>query len=630
MPWFAPVIKKNPTSNPTSSSSSSYQTNHHHINEEPIQTPPPPSSVARKIKEQGWYNSIRPKPSTNQISSHQTTSNYIPTPSSIAVADSPSLLRRIPSTNLRQSNPNSNLTFLKSNKKNQRSNPNSSRTTTNRPRTANSHPNNQHEEEEFGQLYTHSPKLNSLNQKNLQHHNETITILNHTPEVQSNHHHDSNQISNSIRSFSASSSKMTNSPNFSNPHHSTLLNHHLQSRTNQIHDIEVATQSLAIRLQELATANQDGLLDDEEYRILRQGLFDKMTANNHEPSVIDIGPEQVENFPFTNPNLINHQPHSHHPSPQSTYSGLIPTPLSPTKDASSIRRSLRSTNSTTSFIQSLFKRQPRWRRSKTPLDDEDQPLEESDVESNSPTLPIDAPPLLTRALHHRPELHRQASGLTHPASWSGSQPSTAGSQSLASSSAPSETSRSTVTRPKTSTRTSSSYSKTSRMLTGTTVTTTVVATTDQDHTSATVMRREISDLEYERGRVLETFDEMERAAIARWGGTERTLEKGEPVTRDRPTSFLAPLPSAASLRNGPKNRRQRGNTIVKSPVISSDFETIVESAGSTTESNENHELEKELEEIKRKRKAVEVKYGDRLEYLNAKLKGAMIRERSKG
>ncbi|KAH9807778.1 hypothetical protein DFH28DRAFT_912879 [Melampsora americana] len=621
MPWFVPAIKKNSASH--SSSSSSYQSNHHHLNQEPISIqsqpppPPPPSLVARKIKEQGWYNSIRPKSSQNNLhlqSSNQVTSNHLSNSSSIAVADSP--LRRSPSTTLRQSNLNSNF-----NKKSQRSNPNSSRT--NRPRTANQSNNTNHDPDP---LYPHSTKLNSLNQKNLQHHNDTITILNHS-EPQSacelHSHSNLNQLSTSIRSFSASSSKMTNSPHLSNHHHHPTLLHH---RTGQLHDIEVATQSLAIRLQELATANQDGLLDDEEYRILRQGLFDKMTANHNEPSVIDIGPEQIEHFPSTNPNLIIKQTHSHHTSPQSTFSGLVPTPLSPTRDAPSIRRSLRSTNSSTSFIQSLFKRQPRWLRNKSNLDEEDQGFEESDHDSNSPPLPTDAPPLLTRALHHRPELHRRASGVTHPASWSGSQPSTTGSHSLASFSAPSETSRSTITRPKppNSTRTSSSYSKASRMLSGAAVTTTVVATTDQDHISATVMRREISDLEYERGRVLETFDEMERAAIARWGGTERMGERGEANGKDRPTSFLAPLSSAATLRNGTKNRRARGHSSVRSPV--SDQETN-EIGG---ESDENQELEKELEEIKRKRKAVEDRYADRLEYLNAKLKGAMIRERSKG
>ncbi|POW01146.1 hypothetical protein PSTT_12653 [Puccinia striiformis] len=52
---------------------------------------------------------------------------------------------------------------------------------------------------------------------------------------------------------------------------------HSNTRSNS-DEVEVLTQSLAIRLEELATANNDGLLDDDEYRTLRQGLFDQVNA----------------------------------------------------------------------------------------------------------------------------------------------------------------------------------------------------------------------------------------------------------------------------------------------------------------------------------------------------------------
>lgn len=134
------------------------------------------------------------------------------------------------------------------------------------------------------------------------------------------------------------------------------------------------------------------------------------------------------------------------------------------------------------------------------------------------------------------------------------------------------------------------------------------------------MRREISDLEYERGRVLETFDEMERAAIVRWRGREGLVDNGEALLdspQGRPQSFLAPLPGAATLRTGTRHGgRSRGMSAFSPPM---EIEQSIES----------DELEKEIEEIRKKRKAVEDRYGDRLEYLNAKLKGAMIRERTK-
>jgi hypothetical protein len=56
-----------------------------------------------------------------------------------------------------------------------------------------------------------------------------------------------------------------------------------QSLHPQPEEIEVLTQSLAIRLEELATANHDGLLDDDEYRTLRKGLFDQINASNQQP-----------------------------------------------------------------------------------------------------------------------------------------------------------------------------------------------------------------------------------------------------------------------------------------------------------------------------------------------------------
>jgi len=44
------------------------------------------------------------------------------------------------------------------------------------------------------------------------------------------------------------------------------------------------TKSLATRLQELATSHSDGLLDDEEYRLLRTELFDRYAAKSSQPT----------------------------------------------------------------------------------------------------------------------------------------------------------------------------------------------------------------------------------------------------------------------------------------------------------------------------------------------------------
>jgi hypothetical protein len=43
-------------------------------------------------------------------------------------------------------------------------------------------------------------------------------------------------------------------------------------------DTDATTKTLAERLQELAVAHEDGLIDGEEYRVLRQSLFEKYAS----------------------------------------------------------------------------------------------------------------------------------------------------------------------------------------------------------------------------------------------------------------------------------------------------------------------------------------------------------------
>jgi hypothetical protein len=50
-----------------------------------------------------------------------------------------------------------------------------------------------------------------------------------------------------------------------------------------------ATKTLAERLQDLAVANDEGLIDDEEYRVLRQNLFEKYAGGTGD-SKVDAGP----------------------------------------------------------------------------------------------------------------------------------------------------------------------------------------------------------------------------------------------------------------------------------------------------------------------------------------------------
>jgi len=51
---------------------------------------------------------------------------------------------------------------------------------------------------------------------------------------------------------------------------------------------DAVTMTLAQRLNELAIANDQGLLDDDEYRLLRQNLFERFTSNSAVPTEAPI------------------------------------------------------------------------------------------------------------------------------------------------------------------------------------------------------------------------------------------------------------------------------------------------------------------------------------------------------
>lgn len=291
MPWFTPSVKK------------SHQTSCSDSHEDGLSSnlPPPPNSAARKIKEQSWLNSIKSKPSSASPSAFYHPSSNINNPpnftsNALGVADSP-----IRNPVHQASNPSSTLPFLRSkNSRNPRGGGSSRR-----PMTANS----AHDE-----LYINpNPKIATLNQKNLTHHNTIFSRADSKPASV----HLSRDLTSpdpttdefgltheSVRSLSGSSSprqKWQPTSLVSEHHQLPIFAHQAPSPAPAVHDIEVITQSLAIRLQELATANQDGLLNDEEYRILRQALFDRMTATSNEPSVLELGPTPHEIFP--NPHL---------------------------------------------------------------------------------------------------------------------------------------------------------------------------------------------------------------------------------------------------------------------------------------------------------------------------------------
>ncbi len=63
-----------------------------------------------------------------------------------------------------------------------------------------------------------------------------------------------------------------------------LLNNSVPSPAPTSITTDPNTKSLATRLQELSTSHADGLLDDEEYRLLRTELFERYAAKSSQPA----------------------------------------------------------------------------------------------------------------------------------------------------------------------------------------------------------------------------------------------------------------------------------------------------------------------------------------------------------
>ncbi|OAX41762.1 hypothetical protein K503DRAFT_767409 [Rhizopogon vinicolor AM-OR11-026] len=92
---------------------------------------------------------------------------------------------------------------------------------------------------------------------------------------------------------------------------------------------DVITTTLAQRLDELAAANSEGLLNDDEYRLLRQSIFERLASGSSVPQEAPLVP------------IVSHPPSAYNPAP---------TKRSP---------SVRSKSSISSAMSTLFKRSSR-------------------------------------------------------------------------------------------------------------------------------------------------------------------------------------------------------------------------------------------------------------------------------
>ncbi|KAI0078210.1 hypothetical protein K474DRAFT_1660641 [Panus rudis PR-1116 ss-1] len=148
---------------------------------------------------------------------------------------------------------------------------------------------------------------------------------------------------------------------------------------------DAITITLAQRLQELATANAEGLLNDDEYRLLRQDLFDRLAGGSTVPAEAPLVPIAARN---------DHPPrHSRQSSQFDTQSSLAP--------------SIQSKRSISSSVTGLLKRATSKRRTSSGADS--QRSETASVYSTSSHSRGLFPRLLSRQPSNvslQPENHR--------------------------------------------------------------------------------------------------------------------------------------------------------------------------------------------------------------------------------
>ncbi|KAH9445217.1 hypothetical protein MJO28_011242 [Puccinia striiformis f. sp. tritici] len=513
---------------------------------------------------------------------------------------------------------------------------------------------------------------------------------------------------------------------------------HSNTRSNS-DEVEVLTQSLAIRLEELATANNDGLLDDDEYRTLRQGLFDQVNASNQVPVLV----ERPSNLTLSSPEQFNQQqiPVQSY-SPKSIHTTAAPT-----------LRSTRSTRSTSSFLHMIFRRPSR-------IEETESSPPENNIRSTSSRAGS-----IYSTNHSESGQSSFMSNNHHPPHSSPSAGSANGKMRMSSNSQLSSSMRLSTTAPgllssspgrnqqhqkrsesahNPSSLPASSASPASRRRSSTYMSSNLPSPRTindnfqhQDYRqiewSSTEIKQEILELENECSKLLESFNQMEKDLIAKYrtlprsgptgpitkleeleelfdlsqqqgthSGSSRTEDQMEideqdessnsrdsstkrASTNPRPISFLAPLLHPRTFSKSTKNRirpthNSRNSSISSSSILSNNQPSILStnqnenlnqshrnSISSTTSSsrptrytpppssssssihhqhpsvnpyglrsinqfisdpNQEFQLQIEIDHISQSRLNVQNKYHDRLVYLRAKLKGALIRELS--
>lgn len=267
---------------------------------------------------------------------------------------------------------------------------------------------------------------------------------------------------------------------------------------------DVITTTLAQRLDELAAANSQGLLNDDEYRVLRQNIFERLASGSSVPQEAPLVP------------LVSHPPSAAY-SPASTKlrSPSVRSKSSISSAMSSLFRrssrisahttttSLTATTDDASIFSSGTSRRPipRHMRSNVSLTSEN-PSHTGDTQYlgvNGSSSSINVSVNGGRSSPYR-SLRRLQTG-------PGATPPPSSFRLNSTSGSPSTLIPSTSTTPRTSLH-SPSHSQTSSLSPSTNA-------ADPDNPSSSELKRQIAALEAEGGRLLDAFNGLELTALTR-------------------------------------------------------------------------------------------------------------------
>ncbi|EJC97955.1 uncharacterized protein FOMMEDRAFT_171343 [Fomitiporia mediterranea MF3/22] len=343
---------------------------------------------------------------------------------------------------------------------------------------------------------------------------------------------------------------------------------------------DAVTLTLAHKLNELAAANADGFLSDDDYRVLRQNLFKSFVAVSEPPTEVPIV-KSVEPVPFRFP------PASHGDYAASTTTRLTRAP------------SMRTTASNTSTISTLFQRVLRRSSETRSVRDQDQ----MSIASSSRPAPI-SPSMISVARG----LSRQVSNSSLKSDVSRNMTSDIRSMS----------SKLSVRSIGTTSDAGGMTRRSTRSLRS------CMPPPSSFNARHMASPLSLSDGNEDRLRPAEDI----RAEIRATEAEEQSVLAALSILAQQPfnpamPSFIHALDSRPGWPPPVPPKKSSPNT----GQSTSPLGTSPASQDSTELDSSEYPVETQLAEIERRRAEITVRYQQRLDYLRARLKGAEIHER---